>query len=199
MHHQVGRGTNHASTSPTRIPILFLGNKKRPPQVLTHSFSQFCTLPTQGTCSFCKWESRHPGKEATISISWTCIHVRIYAYASIRRGGPVKQPLLVAERTKAHLVTEKAEVDTESYTARIVSTANVRRPITQVTPLIGTCLYGLCPFRIMPPSFISSWCLHLVLPFSDFGHSTAETASNRQVGVSFTSYKEAGIKMKDRN
>lgn len=34
----------------------------------------------------------------------------------------MQQPLLVAERAKAPLVTEKAEVDTESYTARIVST-----------------------------------------------------------------------------
>jgi hypothetical protein len=55
-----------------------------------------CTLPTRGTCSFCKRESRRPGHD-------------LNRYASIRGAGPGQQPLLVAERAKAPLVTEKKQ------------------------------------------------------------------------------------------
>jgi len=79
--------------------------------------------------------------------------------------------------------------------------ANVRKPITQVTPLIaiGTCLCGLCPFRIMPPSLriFLVLALHLVLPFSDFGHSTTETASNCQVAVGVSLQVTRTQKLKD--
>ena len=80
-----------------------------------------------------------------------CVHTR---------GGPVPQPLLVAERTKAPLVTEKAEVDTESYTARIVSTGQLmwggRSLRSHLSLPLGPVFVG-CPFRITPPS------LHILL------------------------------------
>lgn len=126
-------------------------------QSLAHSFSQFCTAPSphRATCSFSKRESRRPGHD-------------LNRYASIRGAGPGQQPLLVAERAKAPLVTEKKQKLTLKVTLQGLCqqawAANVRRPITQVTPLIaiGTCLCGLCPFRIMPPSLR----IFLVLAFS---------------------------------
>ena len=110
--------------------------------------------PHGGTCVFCKWESRHPGKRGH-DLNPMDFYTSTHPYqgglcSSLFQWLKGQRPLW--------LVTQKAEVDTESYTARIVSTANVRRPITQVTPLAGTCLRGPCPFGFMLPSFISSRC-----------------------------------------
>jgi hypothetical protein len=102
---------------------------------------------------------------------------------------------------------KKAEVDTESYTARIVSTGRGSQceeadhsghtshcrhwdpSLWAVCVLLGSC----------PHLFISSWSLHLVLPFSDFGHSTTETASNRQVAVGVCMYVSLQVARTQKN
>jgi len=59
--------------------------------------------PHGGTCVFCKWESRHPGKRGH-DLNPMDLYTSMRPY----QGGVVQQPLLVAERAKAPLVTQKS-------------------------------------------------------------------------------------------
>lgn len=167
-------------SSPTRIPILFLGKKGGP-------------SPSPAMRPYKGRESRRPGHD-------------LNRYASIRGAGPGQQPLLVAERAKAPLVTEKKS---RSWHWKLHCKDCVNRhrqpmwggrslrshlslPLGPVS--VGCVLLGSCPHL-----FVSSWSLHLVLPFSDFGHSTTETASNRQVAVGVSLQVTRTQKLKDQD
>ena len=104
--------------------------------VLTHSFSQFCTAPSPHR-ALAVFANGNLGVQAMISTS-----MRPY------EGRGLGSSLFSWLKGQRPLWSQKkAEVDTESYLVlcQHAEAANVRRPITQVTPLIaiGTCLCGL--------------------------------------------------------
>lgn len=143
-------------------PHLFLGIRGPEVPVLTHSFSQFCTLPTQGTCSF---SNGNLGIQAMISTSTRPYEGGPCAAAS-SRGWKGKGPFGHRKSRSWHWKLHCKDCVNRRPMWRGRS---LRSHLSLGPVCVGCVLLGSCPHL-----FISSLSLHLVLPFSDFGHSTTE-------------------------